>query len=316
MEHDKHSMKIAGIDVGKASLNVAIHGEPDAAAMVNSDAGREELVAWLQARGVDRVGLEPSGGYERAPAEALRAAGFEVVMPQAGEVRAFARMKRLRAKNDALDARLIGAFVAQMETIRPAGDPRLGVLAEWLTAYEQASELAARLKTCREHVADADLKADYDAQISAAVLWKKRLQRELIAKLKAKPDLARRYDLLLSLPGVGPLIAAALVIRMPELGAMQRGQPSSLLGVAPFDHDSGKFKGRRSIRAGRARPRRLLYLAALVAKRICPQLALFAKRLIDQGKPPKVAIVAVMRKLIEAANLVLARQSPWINQPT
>ncbi|MDB5470875.1 MAG: transposase family protein, partial [Caulobacter sp.] len=134
---------------------------------------------------------------------------------------------------------------------------------------------------------------------------------------KAEPDLLARFRLLISLPGVGPIVAASLVIRMPELGAMKRGQPAALLGVAPFDRDSGQLKGQRFIAGGRARPRRMVYIAALSAKRFDPALKAFAQRLADAGKPAKPIIVAVMRKLIEAANLVLARQQPWVkHQPT
>lgn len=134
----------------------------------------------------------------------------------------------------------------------------------------------------------------------------------MLGGVKAHPDLAARLKLAMSLPGFGPIVAAGVVIRMPELGAMERGQAASLLGVAPFDRDSGQFKGLRFIGGGRARPRRLLYLAALSAKRCDPDFKRFAHRLLARGKPPKVALVAVMRKLIEAANIVLARGQPWV----
>jgi transposase len=128
-------------------------------------------------------------------------------------------------------------------------------------------------------------------------------------------DLAQRLRLLTSLPGFGPVVAASLVIRMPELGAMKKGQAAALIGVAPFDRDSGQWKGQRFISGGRDRPRRMLYLAALAAKTFDPAFKAFAQALIGRGKPKKVAIVAVMRKLIEAANLILARATPWQRQP-
>ena len=121
-----------------------------------------------------------------------------------------------------------------------------------------------------------------------------------------------RFRLLLSLPGVGPVVAATLVVRMPELGSMRRGQAAALAGLAPFDRDSGQWKGQRFIQGGRDRPRRMLYLAALAARRCSPALKAFADQLIARGKPKKLVVVAVMRKLVEAANLVLSRGQPWV----
>ena len=166
-----------------------------------------------------------------------------------------------------------------------------------------------------EHVTLKDLAARLRRQIAALVRFKARLAADILARIEAHEDLQARYRLLLSLPGVGPVVAAALVVRMPELGAMKRGQAAALIGVAPFDRDSGQHRGARFIAGGRGRPRRLLYLAALAAKRSDPALKAFAQRLLANGKPPKVAIVAVMRKLIEAANLVLQRQQPWLTSP-
>ena len=316
MERVEFNTKVAGVDVGKHRLDVAVHGHAEQMQVANDAAGLDELIAWLRGRRVSRVGLEATAGYERAARQALEAAGFEVVVHQPLEVRLFARLKRLRAKNDRLDAALIAAATAQIEAVRAAQDPRLADLAERLTAYEQVSDQAAELKTFMEHVSLPDLEASLREQIQALVALKARLLAQILTAIKAQGDLLVRYRLLSSLPGVGPVVAASLLIRMPELGGMKRGQPACLLGVAPFDRDSGQWKGQRFITGGRARPRRMLYLAALSAKRCDPDLKAFADRLLNAGKPAKVAIVAVMRKLIEAANLILQRGKPWIkHQP-
>jgi transposase len=312
MEQVKSNTKVAGVDVGKHRLDVALHGQADQLQVANDATGRAQLVAWLQAHGVTRVGLEATGGYERAVRSDLETAGLEVVVHQPLEVRLFARLKRLRAKNDRLDAGLIAAATAQVEAVRAAQDPGLVELAQRLTAYEQVSDQTAELKIFMEHVTLADLAATLREQIQSLVRLKARLASEILARIKSRPDLLARYRLLLSLPGVGPVVAASLLVRMPELGAMRPGQPASLLGVAPFDRDSGQWKGLRFIAGGRARPRRMLYIAALSAKRFDPDFKAFALRLVAAGKPVKVAVVAVMRKLIEAANLVLKRQQPWI----
>lgn len=314
MEQVKSNMKVAGVDVGKAWLDVAVDGQEDGGRWANTTAGLGELLAWLKAREVGRVGMEATGGYERGLRSALEVAGLEVVVHQPIEVKLFARLTRRRAKNDALDARLIAAATARIDTVRAAGDPRLIDLAERLTAYEQITDQAAELKTFMEHVTLKDLAAELRRQIAVLTRLKTRLLGGVLQRLKACPDLLARYRLLLSLPGVGPVVAATLAVRMPELGSMKRGQAAALIGVAPFDRDSGQHKGQRFIAGGRSRPRRMLYLAALAAKRCDPALKAFANRLLANGKPPKIAIVAVMRKLIEAANLVLQRGQPWTRQ--
>jgi transposase len=315
VEHRQSSTRIAGIDVGKHRLDVAIHGLEDEAAVANDAAGVSELIAWLKAREVGRVGLEASGGYERRVRAALESAGFEVVVHQPLEVRRFAQLKRWRAKNDRLDARLIAAATAQVDTVRAAQDLRLVELAERLSAYEQVTGQAAELKSFLESVSLKDVAALLRGQIRSLTLLKAKLLADILRRLKAAPDLLERFRLLLSLPGIGPVVAATLVIRMPELGAMRRGQAASLIGVAPFDRDSGQWKGLRFIIGGRSRARRMLYLAGVCAKRFDPGFKAFAQQLAARGKPPKLVTVAVMRKLIEAANLVLARGQPWAVRP-
>lgn len=316
MEQRKTITAVAGVDVGKLWLDAAINGGEAGVRFANDRKGIAELIGWLKAREVGRVGLEATGGYEREARQACAGAGLEVVVHQPAEVRLFARLKRLRAKTDAIDARLIAAATAQVDTVRAAADPRLTELAERLTAYEQIVDQAAELKTFLEQVRLKDLTRTLKGQIAALERLKARLCADILARIRAQPDLQARFDLLTSLPGVGPVVAMSLLIRMPELGAMKRGQPAALLGVAPFDRQSGQFKGKTPIGGGRRRPRRMLYLAALAAKRFDPGFKAFATRLANAGKPPKLIIVAVMRKLVEAANLILARDQPWIKAMT
>jgi transposase len=315
VERRQSSTKVAGIDVGKRKLDVAAHGLEDELQVENGPGGFSELIGWLKAREVGRVGLEATGGYERGVRAALEAAGFEVVVHQPLEVRRFAQLKRWRAKNDRLDARLIAAATTQVDAVKAAQDPRLVELAERLTAYEQITDQIVELKTFLECVTLKDLAAVLRTQIRSLERLKARLSLDLLRRIKAEADLLARFRLLTSLPGVGAIVAASLVVRMPELGSMKKGQAASLIGVAPFDRDSGQWKGLRFISGGRARPRRMLYLAAITAKRFDPCLKAFANSLLARGKPAKLVIVAVMRKLIEAANLVLGRGQPWLTQP-
>ncbi|MBC8012393.1 MAG: transposase, partial [Burkholderiales bacterium] len=204
--------KTAGVDVSKRRLDAALHGGADAIQVENAAEGHTVLAAWLEERGVRRVGMEASGGYERGLRLAMEAAGFAVVVHQPLEVRLFARLKRLRAKNDRLDARLIAAATAGVEGVRAAQDPLLAELAERLTAYEQIAEQAARLKACREHATLADIRAMLDAQIAGLTRLKRDLVRSLTDRIKAQDVLRDRWRLLQSLPGVGPLVAAVLVV--------------------------------------------------------------------------------------------------------
>lgn len=311
MEQHQSSTRTAGVDVGKRHLDAAVHGLEDAVRVENAEAGIGELIAWLRTREVGRVGLEASGGYERRLRAALERAGFEVVTHQPIEVRRFAQMKRWRAKNDRADARLIAAATAQVEAVKAAQDPRLAELAERLTVYEHVADQIATMKTFLESVQLKDARKLLCAQIRSLEKVKAKLAAEVLMRIKAEADLLARFRLLISLPGIGPIVAATLVIRMPELGAMRRGQAASLLGVAPYDRDSGQWRGQRFIGGGRNRPRRMIYLAALAACRSSPLLKSFAQRLLERGKPKKLVLVAVMRKLIEAANLVLNRGQPW-----
>lgn len=315
MDRMQSSTAVAGIDVSKLRLDIAVGWDGPMLSLDNSATGHAELVAWLDGAGVERVGLEASGGYERAVAARLAEAGLEVVMHQPLEVRLFARLNRQRAKNDRIDARLIAAFTVSRPVPTAAADPRLAEFAERLTAYEQATDLVRQLKTHLEHTSLPDLVATLSQQLTQLITHKQRLARDLLVRLKTHPHFAHRFALLVSLPGIGPICAMALCIRMPELGRMRRGQPAAMLGVAPFDRDSGPHKGQRSIGGGRARPRRLLYLAALTAMRSDPAFKAFYDRLKAAGKAPKLVLVAIMRKLIEAANIVIARDKPWTAFP-
>lgn len=308
----KISTKVAGIDVSKRRLDVAAHGQDALAGFDNDEAGWRALAVWLDERGVGRVGVEASGGYERGVSAHLRELGLEVVTHQPIQIRAFARFKRIKAKNDKIDAALIAAATAQTDTVRAACDPLLAELCDRLTAYEQAADLVAQMKTMLEHVALPDLRDQYEAHLASLKAWKRGLAKDLVSRVGQHPKLARRFALACSLPGVGQIVAASLVLRMPELGAMGRGQAASLLGVAPFDRDSGNSSSQRHIFGGRARVRRMVYLAATVARRIDPGFKAFAERLAAAGKKPKVVLVAVMRKLIEAANAILGRGTPWV----
>ncbi len=258
-----------------------------------------------------RVGLEATGGYERIVCEALHKAGFEIILHQPAQVRHFAKYRGIRAKSDKIDARLIAMATAESEDMalhHPSDSPSLAGL---MTLYQHVGELLAQARTFGEHVEVEAAEALYQGLVTELKERKREIKKRLLELIRQDEARQANLDLLESLPGVGPVVAAGLLAYMPELGTLNHGQPAALLGVAPFDRESGDHKGKRFVTGGRERPRELMYMAALAAKRMDTPFRDFYKRLIDAGKPVKLALVAVMRKLIEAANLVLKRQTKW-----
>jgi transposase len=306
------SLVCAGIDIGKAKLDCAIAERGAELCCDNSQDGRGQLIAFLKGHGVRRVGLEASGGYEIEVVDDLRAAGFEVIMFQPNQVRAYGQFKRKRAKNDRIDAILIAECTAAQDGVRAAPDPRLAAFAEHLTWIEQIEEDVARAKVRRERYRNPRLKAEIEGEIKRLGARKREEIRLLLKALRAHADLAHKIELLVSIEGIGERTALALVVRMPELGTLSREEAACLIGAAPFVHESGRYKGQRRTGGGRARARTSLFAAAQAAARQWnPALIAFYDRLVKAGKPHTVAIVARVRKMIIYANAVLQRDQPW-----
>ena len=307
------SMRTAGIDTAKGKLDIAIHGQAGVLVVDNTPAGWKKLAAHLAEQQVRRVGIEATGGYERGVTRHLQAAGLLVVVFQPLQVKAFASLNLRRAKSDRLDAALIAACAFMLDAgNKLPPDPRLDALADQLTFIEQVEEDIIRAKTRREHTPPGRLARMLDRDIKR--LQKRRADelRRLIAELARHDDLGARYDLVLSVPGIGPRTAVALLVRMPELGQVTREQAAALAGLAPFVHQSGKTDGQRHIGGGRERLRRSLYAATLPAAfHWNPALKAFHARLVASGKSHKAAMVACARKLLVFANTVVQRGTPW-----
>lgn len=303
--------KCGGVDVGKAFLDAAVEGGA-ALRRPNTPEGRAALVAFFREHGVTRVGLEASGGYEIEIHRDLGAAGFEAVRLQPAQVRAFAKVINQRAKTDRLDAALIARCVGVLKTPAAQQDPRLEALAERLTFLEQIEEDIARLRTRRDRFRDPDLITKLKIRIKTLVAERRAVLAELLAQVRAHDDLARRFDLVESIDGLGPRTALSLVVRMPELGSVTREAAAALAGMAPVTRESGRWAGEAHVGGGRARVARALFAAAQAAcHRWNPQLVAFYRRLRAAGKHHNVAVVACARKLAIYANTVLARQQPW-----
>ncbi len=314
MKMMKYSRRAAGIDTGKGKLDVAIDGRGERLEVTNDSAGHEHLIAWLRARDVQLVGIEASGGYEKPVTAALRLAGFPVIVFQPMQIRSYAGFELQRAKNDRIDADLIAKCTAMYKELRAAPDPRLDAFAEPLTLIDQLGEDIARWKTRREGFHQAEQRDWASAEIKRLTRLRDLERRHLLRAIRGHEDLARRLELMLSVEGIGEPTALTLLIRMPELGSLTREQIAALAGLAPYDHDSGRFKGQRRIAGGRARVRKALYAAAFpAAQRWNPQLIALYNRLKDKGKEHKKALVACARKLLIMVNAVLSRGTPWIS---
>jgi transposase len=308
----KHSMVCAGIDTGKRKLDVALAGAAERLQVDNTEEGHAALSAWLRQRRTKRVGIEASGGYEQAVVARLRRDGFAVIVFQPAQVRAYARFRLQRAKNDRIDAALIADCTAAATKIHTPPDPRLAPLAQHLTMIEQLTDDIVCLKTRRESCRDQRIRQIWRAEIARL---KGRLKNELAglaAAVRQHRDLAWRLDLIASVDGVGLRTALAILLRMPEIGRVSREQATALAGLAPYDDDSAERIGQRHIDGGRERLRKALYSAALAAAfHWNPQLIAVYKRLIAAGKPHKLALIACARKLLIFVNTVVARDTPW-----
>jgi transposase len=305
-------MICAGIDTGKHKLDVALHERNDRLQVRNNPDGHGKLVTWLRERGVTRVGIEASGGYERDVVVVLRRTGFEVVVFQPGQVRAYATFHLQLAKNDTLDADLIADCTADVKKIHAPPDPRLAPLAERLTVIDQISEDIARCKTRLETCPDQYSKDHWKAQIALLEKAERAQLRALEKLIREHGDLSERLDLIESVDGIGIKTAIVILVRIPEIGHLTREEIGALVGLAPYVDESGTRRGDRHIWGGRKRVRRGLYTAALPAAMFHNKhVKELYRRMTAAGKEHKVALVACARKLVVFANAVVARGKPW-----
>lgn len=295
---------ILAIDVSKDRLDCFAADSAEAFEAPNTPGGYAKLV---RRAATERrvIVLEASGGYERALIAACLAAGVAVRLLDPRRVRHFARAQGKWAKNDRLDARVIAAYATAIPGALHQPDPDAARLAELVTYRRQLIDIETTLANQAEHLSDAELRRDARLRLNALKLRLVRLDARIETAIAASPGLARKAAILRSIPGVGPALCATLLAGLPELGRLSRREIAALVGVAPMDNSSGRHHGPRSIYGGRPAIRATLYMAALVAGRFNAPLAAFRDRLRGAAKKPKLAIVAVMRKLLVLANALL-----------
>jgi transposase len=301
-----------GIDVSKAALDVALAPESKPFRVENQRKAIQELLAKLPAPGTCLVTLEGSGGYERLVIAELLDHGHHVAMVNPRQVRDFAKGLGILAKTDALDATVLARFgqVARPRCLEKPAGPQ-AELQQLVERRRQLIELRTA-ETNRLQQASSKL-AQRSIEAVLKILQKQieALETALTNLVDKHEDWKQKADLLTSVPGVGQITAFSLLAELPELGQINRQAIASLAGLAPFNHDSGKLQGQRSIWGGRADVRTTLYMATLAALRCNPTIKTFYERLCKAGKPFKKAVTACMRKLLAILNHMLKTNSTW-----
>jgi transposase len=311
-EQDTKAESTAGIDVSKSWLDVHVLPVGAAARFANTDDGIRELKRWLKRFQLQLVAVEATGKWHRRLYRSLYLAKIPVTVVDPFRVRMFAKASGIFAKTDRLDARVLAQFAKIMTPrVRAPAPKALEELNEIVVARQNAVAEATALKNQLAAATSAFLQRQLKRRIERIAKDIATLDREIDNRIKADEGLARRYDILTSIAGFGPVVTTTLIAALAELGTCSRKQIGMLAGLAPITDQSGKREGVRVIWGGRANVRRILYLAALTAARHNPDMKAFFKRLIDNGKPPKLAIIAVARKLVILANILIHENRLW-----
>jgi transposase len=301
-----------GIDVSKAALDVALSPQAKPFRVDNDREGIQKLLAKLPEPGTCVITLEGSGGYERLVIAELLDRGHRLAMVNPRQVRDFARGMGILAKTDALDAAVLARFgeVTQPRCLEKPAGPQ-AELQQLVERRRQLIELRTA-ETNRLYQASSKIaKRSIQAVLKLLEKQIETLETEIANLVDKHEDWKQKAEILTSVPGVGPITAMSLLADLPELGQLSREAITSLVGLAPFNHDSGKLKGQRAIWGGRADVRTTLYMAALSAVRCNDTLKIFYKRLCNAGKPFKKAITACMRKLLVILNTMVKTNSTW-----
>jgi transposase len=304
---------IVGIDIAKDKVDVALRAAGIEASFENTPSGRRQLVKWVKQHQVDKAVMEASGGYERSWARLLQDAGLEVWIVDPKRVRRFAQSAGQLAKTDRIDARMIAWFGETFaDGIGRQPDAAREELDRLVSARTDLMELRRRLA----HLGEDDqpdqvrrcyrkIERDMKEQVAA-------LEATIETRVAAEPRFAELARIIRSVPNLGRISVAGVIAFLPELGLVRNKQASALVGLAPYEDSSGKHQGRRFIQGGRRKLRNLLYLPIVgAATRGNPVLKAYYKRLRDNGKEPKVALIACMRKMIVILNTMGARGETW-----
>lgn len=302
---------VVGIDVSKAQLDVHVRPVAQSFVVARNGAGLDELVARLQALAPTLIAIEATGGFECVVTAALAGAGLPVVVVNPAQVRAFANALGKRAKTDPIDAAVIAHFAeATKPEVRVLPDEATQLLADLVARRRQIVEMMGA-EGQRERRAHKRLKKSIARLRKALEKELADIDSEIDDTVRGSPAWREKEDLLVSVPGIGPTIARTLIAELPELGSLDRRAIAALAGLAPWTRQSGQWKGRSLIGGGRTSVRSVLFVGAMVAARFNPTLKACRDRLVQRGKPKKVALVAIARKLLTILNAIVRDKRPW-----
>jgi transposase len=300
-----------GIDVSKDHLDVAVRPSGELFAVPRTGAGLDDLVARLKVLKPNLILIEATGGFETVAVAAVAAAGLPVAVANPAQVRAFAKALGQRAKTDPIDAGVIAHFgEATGVTPRPLPDQATQQLADLVARRRQIVEMIGSERQ-REKRANPRIKKSISRLVKALERELSSVDTDIDDAVRSSPAWREKEDLLSSVPSIGPVISRTLIAELPELGSLDRKQIAALAGLAPFTRQSGQWRGRSFIGGGRASVRTALFMGAVVARRYNPVLKAFYERLLAVGKPKKVALIAVARKLLTILNAIVRDGTPW-----
>ena len=310
----EHTTFHVGIDVAKRTLDMHLLPSEQAFHYSNDEVGHAALLTQLQSLPLERIVLEATGGYHAPLADKLAQAGLPVAVVNPRQVRDFAKALGKLAKTDGIDARVLALFA---RAVAPDPRPLPDALQQHLAALVLRRRQLIEMRTAEQNrraLAHPALRPEIQVHIRWLIQRIHAVDRDIGHTLQHSPLWLEKAQLLNSAKGIGDTTSATLVALLPELGQLNRRQISALVGLCPFNRDSGAMRGQRAIFGGRAPVRAALYMATLSAMRYNPAIKVFHQRLIAAGKRPKVAIVACMRKLLTILNAMLRDKQPWHTQ--
>ena len=300
-----------GVDVSKQRLDIAVRPTGELLTIDNDETGITKLIKLIAKWSPQLIVMEATGGHEYACAYNLMKAGFSVAVVNPRQVRAFARAVGRLAKTDPLDAKILAHFAEAVQPpARPIADQQLQEIAQLVTRHRQLIEMIVA-EGNRRLSSRGTAQRDVDVTIRFLRNRLEKIDEQMKTLIAKQPEWSAKAKLMDSVPGVGPVLISSLVAELPELGTLNRKQVAALVGVAPFNNDSGQWRGRRRIWGGRAHLRSVLYMSVVASLRFNATIRTFYKHLIAAGKAPKVALVACMRKLLVMLNAMLKSQQPW-----
>jgi transposase len=303
-----------GIDVAKDRLDVHLRPSDEAFSVARDSEGLTALLQRLRPLDPYLVVLEATGGFEQTLAAALVSQAMPLAVVNPRQIRDFARATGQLAKTDALDAKAIARFAEAIKPEpRPVPDEQARALGELVARRRQVIEMMTAERNRRRQLSSRRLIKSVDRLLAVLQKELSELEQEVGEGIRGTPAWRERDELLRSVPGIGNVVARTLIADLPELGRLGRKQIAALVGIAPLNRDSGRMHGKRTTWGGRAKVRSALYMAALVASRRNPVLKAFYQRLISFGKPKKLALIAVMRKLLTILNAMVRDNKRWQN---